>query len=130
MARLRANQQEIAKGLERALAVTAAERSAQFRRAIEASVYPWPQPTNRRNGQRVSTPRNIVDEGSFRDSQQLLLAGLRAQWLWDAEHSIYVYFGFTSRSGNVFPGRDFIGYADDQDPLDEALGRACRDVFS
>lgn len=39
--------------------------------AIEDRRWEWDRPTRRRNGQTVGTPRDIVDQGTLRDRQQL-----------------------------------------------------------
>jgi hypothetical protein len=42
-----------------------------FTTAIESPIWDWPRTTQRSNGETVGSPRNIVDEGTLRDSQSL-----------------------------------------------------------
>lgn len=79
-----------------------------FRELIESPVFDWPNTTRRRNGQVVSTPRDIVDRGDLRDSQQLTKSNPRlASFVWGVRYALYVHQGWTTVSGQELPGRDW-----------------------
>ncbi len=108
---LQVNTQVIERAVSKALHETAVDViDPALKSAITDRVWSWPNVTLRRNGQRVSSPRNIVDLGELRDSQQMSLRGNGAYWEWDAPHAIYVQNGYTTRSGTTVPGRDWVAY--------------------
>jgi hypothetical protein len=79
--------------------------SGEFTLAISNPIYDWP------NGQ---SPRDIVDKGGLRSSQEFLKSGAGTQLVsyvfrWNVEHSLYVLMGYTHWiSGKRYPGRDWI----------------------
>jgi hypothetical protein len=90
------------------------ELSPELTQQFDEAVYKWKGPeffTRRQNGQRVSEPRNIVDTGALRDSQQ-----------WKVRKNKTLIFGwgggFVNYAGAVFfglpydgangPGRDWV----------------------
>lgn len=50
--------------------------SFEFTEAIEAPIWDWPRKTWRANGEVVGSPRNIVDTGALRDSQEIEFYGV------------------------------------------------------
>ena len=95
-----------------ALAATVRELEKELTNAIESAVYFWPNETQRQNGQTVSSPRDIVDQGTFRDSQIARKITLR-RWeiAWEVAYAVVILLGFQGVAGNSQPGRDWIGYA-------------------
>lgn len=65
---------------------------------ITAEKWAWPV---------APTPRDIVDKGQVRASQKIAPVS-RFVWsiTWSAEHSIYVFLGYITRSGSVMPARN------------------------
>lgn len=62
--------------------------------AFDDPVWRWPTTTRRRSGETVASPRNIVDLGTLRASQQRpQVAGLNASITWNAEHAAAVFLG-------------------------------------
>jgi hypothetical protein len=70
-------------------------------RAQEAFVLPnwaWSGTTHRRNGEVAGSPRNLVDSGALRDSQQRPdIEGLKARITWDSDHAAPVFLGAVYR---------------------------------
>lgn len=57
--------------LQRAWLATAQRFDGELRAGIEAEVYQWDRETVRSDGSRVSSPRDAVDTGELRESQEL-----------------------------------------------------------
>lgn len=95
-----------------------------FKAEISTAQFPWPRTTVRRNGQVVGSPRDIVDLGRLRASQQrftLGAAGLSLGYRWGGPRAPYaplVLTGYVTSRGSVVPGRDWILPALNQHPLD------------
>ncbi|MBZ9753004.1 hypothetical protein K7W42_19380 [Deinococcus sp. HMF7604] len=67
--------------------------------AHEDAVYGWDQQTRRRNGEVAGSPRNVVDTGELRDSQQpaRYTSPLNAVIEWTADHAAATYLGAVFR---------------------------------
>ena len=118
------------RALDRGLRGFAVDMDRLLTEAIEQPVYPWPGFTKRRSGEEVFSPRNIVDLGEFRDSQGYSFpTPLTILFEWTAEHSVFVFNGFTTRSGATYPGRNPVLQAVDQYDLAEVLASQLREVF-
>lgn len=95
-----------------------------FKTEISTAQFPWPRTTVRRNGQVVGSPRDIVDLGRLRASQQrftLGAAGLSLGYRWGGPQAPYaplVLTGYVTSRGSVVPGRDWILPALNRHPLD------------
>lgn len=95
-----------------------------FKTEISTAQFPWPRTTVRRNGQAVGSPRDIVDLGRLRASQQrftLGAAGLSLGYRWGGPQAPYaplVLTGYVTSRGSVVPGRDWILPALNRHPLD------------
>jgi hypothetical protein len=100
------------KAVGEALAATVAEFESALREAIESAVYFWPNQTIRSTGEVANSPRDIVDSGTFRDSQRATQISLR-RWeiSWEVAYAVVILLGFQGVAGNSQPGRDWIGYA-------------------
>jgi hypothetical protein len=73
--------------------------------AIEAEIWKWDGTTLRKNGDFVGSPRDIVDTGELRDSQQEpVYEGDKALIEWTADHAIGVHEGISS-TGEPMPAR-------------------------
>lgn len=71
------------------------ELEAALPAAHERDVYTWDQQTRRANGDTVGSPRDVVDRGTLRDSQQpAQYAGpFAARIDWTAEYAAATYLG-------------------------------------
>lgn len=116
--------------LSAALQETVDELAVAFEATIESSIFSWPRRTERSNGSIVGSPRDIVDTGTFRDSQSHALVNpLLVRFLWDIEYALIIFYGYITTGGNEYPGRDWIAAAFNEiDPLD-VFADACRRVF-
>ncbi|WP_339096192.1 hypothetical protein WDJ50_02565 [Deinococcus sp. VB142] len=84
--------------LSRAFEATVQDFADACQDAFEHPAYAWPATTRRRNGEVVSSPRNIVDMGTLRDSQQPpQFAGNSARISWTAGHAAAVFLGAVYR---------------------------------
>jgi hypothetical protein len=133
MAKLLLNGKQLQKQLrknvfEPALTETVAEFEQALREAIESAVYFWDRPTVRSDGSRVSSPRDIVDTGALRDSQQAnQTSAVRWQIAWTVAYAAFVYLGGVRRSdGTVTPGRDWVGEALTNFSPVESFASSCR----
>ena len=71
----------ISKAVTSAFDATIDRLSDEFDNAITADVWQWSGVTVRRNGDIVSSPRDIVDEGSLLGSQVILRRGYSAVYV-------------------------------------------------
>lgn len=101
-----------------------------FKTEMSTAQFPWPRTTIRRNGQAVGSPRDIVDLGRLRASQQrftLGAAGLSLGYRWGGPQAPYAPLVLNGSSGYVngrgaitkdIPGRNWILPALNRHPLD------------
>jgi hypothetical protein len=83
--------------------------AVKFRELIESPVFAWPGATVRQSGEVVGSPRNIVDLGNLRDSQETQrLSAAAFRYSWDVLYAAYVFYGYTLLNGESRPGRDWI----------------------
>ena len=98
--------------LDRAIAAafeeTAKELNDSFHQSIIDPKWKWDRVTVRRSGEVVSSPRNIVDLGTLRDSQDFKITANKVLYTWNVPYSLYVQYGYTTRSGTVVAGRDWV----------------------
>lgn len=81
----------------------------EFKETIESEVFFWDRMTRRSNGSTVFTPRDIVDTGEFRDSQDLVpVSPYRVEHIWTADHAPRILFGFERSDGSDAPERDWM----------------------
>lgn len=103
-----------------------------FKTEISTAQFPWPRTTVRRNGQVVGSPRDIVDLGRLRASQQRITlgaAGLSLGYRWGGPQAPYaplVLTGYVTSRGSVVPGRDWILPALNRHPLDAFFAQQWR----
>lgn len=89
-----------------ALDATCRQADAASTRAISVNIYPWIGTTRRANGEIAASPRDIVDLGRLRDSQQLARVDRQTYRLhWGVEYALGVHEGVTLRSGRHLPPR-------------------------
>jgi hypothetical protein len=81
----------------------------KFQDSIVQQRYDWPQITIRKNGQVVTSPRNIVDSGAFKLSQErTMLNATTCLFTWNVPYSSLILTGYTTKAGNIMPPRDWI----------------------
>jgi hypothetical protein len=91
----------------------------QLKEEIDRPQFFWPGQTTRSNGQRVRSPRDIVDTGAFRDSQADFQPDpLILRYTWGGNDGPVTYAGIILRGKNArYPGRDWIRPALTAQPL-------------
>lgn len=90
----------------------------QFKEELEREQFSWPRETRRRNGTVVSSPRNIVDLGGLRRSQERIRSSAtELTYRWNAPYAALVLTGYTTSKGTVLPPRDWIKPALEARPL-------------
>ncbi|NBV46897.1 MAG: hypothetical protein EBR86_14985 [Planctomycetia bacterium] len=94
-----------------------------FKEEIKAAQFSWPRPTKRRNGDTVTSPRDIVDTGDFLSSQfrrQEAPLSLRLTYTWGGRGTGVNYAGYilTGIPSRGYPGRDWIKPVFTDHPLD------------
>lgn len=79
------------------------ELNAAFQDAIGSEVWAWPRETIRRgsldssgkrgSGYRVTSPRNIVDQGRLRQSNEYIVSGTLVLFKWTEPYAAAVHYG-------------------------------------
>lgn len=75
---------------------------------VRTPKYPWPRETIRkRTGEKVDSPRNIIDETTFSQSQSNhRIDDHTHEHRFDVDYALAVILGAVTASGTVMPGRD------------------------
>lgn len=91
----------------------------QFKEELEREQFSWPRETRRRNGSIVGSPRNIVDLGGLRRSQERKRSSAtELTYRWNAPYAALVLTGYETSRGTIVPGRNWIKPALEARPLD------------
>lgn len=69
------------------------ELNGRFQDAIGTKAWEWPRPTVRSDGKEVTSPRNIVDTGSLRQSNTFGIERYEAVFRWTANYASFVHEG-------------------------------------
>ena len=78
----------------------------QFTEEIQTVEWGWPGTTKRKNGNTVSSPRDIIDTGDLMRSQQnQKIDNFTWRWTWDVEYSKIVHNGAVLKQGGNYPAR-------------------------
>ena len=91
-----------------ALKATADRLSNEFINEITTVKWGWKgdSPTFRKNGEVVTEPRNIVDQGDLRKSQNRQKDGrYGVKWTWEVDYSALVHDGASLKGGVRYPKR-------------------------
>ena len=81
----------------------------QLQEEIKTIQFDWPRETKRKNGQMVTSPRDIVDLGGFLRSQELQNTGQTSRrFVWNAPYASTIFSGYTTNRGTPVPGRDWM----------------------
>lgn len=94
------NPKALDRAAARAFRKTVNQVESELTRAFDKPVWDWDGQTQRRNGEVAGSPRNIVDSGKLRDSQQpaQYTGPLNAQVVWTAPHAPAVFLGAVYRT--------------------------------
>jgi hypothetical protein len=92
---------------------------ARLKEEIRSVQYPWPGVTVRRNGETVSSPRDIVDTGAFLRSQRrrrISVTTIRFEWggSGGVTYAGFIYQGLPAKA---YPARDWITPALKAEPI-------------
>ena len=113
----------------KALDEYAAKIGDEFQDQIESEKWAWTdRTTKRRNGRDAGNPRDIVDTGELRDSQEgpnVGKGGLSQGFKWMAPYAYTVQKGYAGNNG-VVPGRDWVAGALKALPFAQFIARRMR----
>lgn len=70
--RSKLNLTQLNRAINQGFQATAQRLAEQHQEEIRAEQWEWPRETQRQNGETVGSPRNIVDQGSLLESQELV----------------------------------------------------------
>ncbi|MBW4422487.1 MAG: hypothetical protein KME13_25295 [Myxacorys californica WJT36-NPBG1] len=130
---LKLNAAAIAKlngAIDKAFKETVEAYGDECQEAIESPIWKWDGYTLRKNGEFVGSPRDIVDTGELRDSQQEpVYDGNSATIEWTAEHAGNVHEGIDS-NGNPIPARPWTEEAMRNTDFEGIMGEALKRELS
>lgn len=109
--KLQLNTQQIKQTIAVSMGETVAAIDDAFKQAIDKPLYPWQNSTRRRSGEIAFSPRNIVDLGNLRNSQNYKQTGTTTYlFSWDVPYSGLVHEGGYTQGKNprYYPGRPWI----------------------
>ena len=114
----------------KALNEYAAKIGDEFQDQIESEKWAWTdKTTKRRNGRDAGNPRDIVDTGELRDSQEgpaVADGGLSQGFKWTAPYAALVQQGYIGRGGASIPKRDWVAGALKALPFSQFIARRMR----
>jgi hypothetical protein len=98
---------ELNQKLETAFIQTSRQLNNKLREKIESSEYEWDRTTHRQNRSVVNSPRDIVDLGNLRDSQDMQIdtRNLETNYEWDIDYALEVHEGAMRNDGTMKPAR-------------------------
>ncbi|MGI8935423.1 MAG: hypothetical protein ACR2FS_15250 [Phormidesmis sp.] len=100
---------------KRAFKETAFLVGREFTKSISSNIWDWPK------GQ---SPRDVVDNGQLRASQQLVfLSDTRAEFSWNTDYAYYVHEGYTLANGVEMPARDWTRHGLEQIDIPGTMAR-------
>jgi len=105
----------------------------QLKEEIQTPQFGWPRATKRRNGQTVSSPRDIVDLGGLLRSQRRdRPSATQLRFTWEPKskdgfmYAGLILTGYTTSKGTLVPGRNWIKPALEKQPLDRFFAEQWR----
>lgn len=121
---------EFDKAVKTALAQTAGKLGAEFTKQISEKKWDWPNETLRKNGQKVTAPRDIVDLGNLRSSQRREnISATAVEWTWHVDYSQVVHEGAALKNGTALPKRPWTKDAEKEvKPLKDFADRLRREL--
>lgn len=121
---------EFDKAVKTALAQTAGKLGAEFTKQISDVKWDWPNETLRKNGQKVTAPRDIVDLGNLRSSQRREnISATAVEWTWHVDYSAVVHEGAALKNGKTLLARPWTKDAEKEvKPLKDFADRLRREL--
>lgn len=121
---------EFDKAVNAALIQTARKLNEEFKRQISDVKWDWPRETLRKNGDKVSSPRDIVDTASLRSSQRRKnISATAVEWTWHVDYSAVVHEGPKLKNGKTLPARPWTKDAEKEvKPLKDFADRLRREL--
>ena len=121
---------EFRKAVPVALDEVADKLNDEFQAQIEEVKWAWPNKTKRKKGPPVTSPRNIVDVGTLRDSQTRENVGpLTVEWTWKTDYSAVVHNGPRLVDGQRYKHRPWTEHAEKEvQPLKTFADRLRREL--
>lgn len=105
----------------------------QLKEEIKTPQFGWPRATKRRNGQTVTSPRDIVDLGGLLRSQRRdRPTATQLRFTWEPKskdgfmYAGLILTGYTTSKGTLVPGRNWIRPALEKQPLDRFFAEQWR----
>jgi hypothetical protein len=100
----------------------------QLKEEIKTPQFRWPRATKRRNGQTVTSPRDIVDLGGLLRSQRRdRPSATQLRFTWNTPYAGLILNGYvTGIKGTVVDGRNWIKPALEKQPLDRFFAEQWR----
>jgi hypothetical protein len=100
--------------VKEALDKMAKELNSEFEREIRLRKWEWPRATKRKNGERVTSPRDIVDTTALVDSQKMdKMNPYEYKWVWEVDYSAIVHDGGKFKSGGSYLARPWTKSAEE-----------------
>ena len=94
------------RAVKRALEAAGNRLDSEFTQQISAEKWPWPRDTLRSGNRIAGSPRDIVDFGQLRASQNReKLNPYTLKWTWPVNYSAIVHEGGRFKSGTAYPAR-------------------------
>lgn len=79
----------------------------QTQMEVRANKWQWPRETKRKRGEDVTSPRNIIDEGTFSDSHQhTRVDDTTHEHSFNTEYALAVVLGAKLANGTELPARN------------------------
>ena len=121
---------EFDRAVKTALAQTAGKLGAEFTKQISEKKWDWPNETLRKNGQKVTAPRDIVDLGNLRSSQRREnISATAVEWTWHVDYSQVVHEGVPLKNGKTLLARPWTKDAEKEvKPLKDFADRLRREL--
>jgi hypothetical protein len=91
--------------LNRAFDVAVEAQKDAFQDAIASDIWEWERETVRRNGETVTSPRDIIDTGELYDSLVISRSANAVEYSWEADHASIVHDGATTKNGTDLSAR-------------------------
>jgi hypothetical protein len=112
---------QLNKKLDQAFSKTSRNLNDKFREKIESVEWDWDRRTRRQNNTVVDSPRDIVDLGNLRDSQDMQIDNLETNYQWDVDYALEVHEGAMRYDGTMKPARRWTERAIDEINLPETF---------
>lgn len=105
-------EQMVARWFVPALESVIDQLTAALDAAFDDDIWQWDRETVRKNGQTVGSPRDLIDQGTLKNSLVVMQVSARYwRFVWESGHAATVLLGGISRAdGSRTPTRNWIDY--------------------